>query len=103
MESEAKVKLCIFCGIEVKPVITTPHALYGVPADEPGALRTFWDGGYYCPKCLAGNCWVMANEKGELIPDEDELANLKHWFSRAMGKQKPPSPVLAQLLKLNTQ
>ena len=96
------MKLCIFCDVEVKPVVTTPHALYGVPADEPGAFIQFWDGGYYCPQCLAGNCWVTANENGEPIPDEQELASLRHWFSGAMGKQRPPFPALTELLKIET-
>lgn len=96
------MKLCIYCGIEVKPFITSQSALYGIPSedvrDNPslGVLRP--TGEYYCPKCLAGSCWVTANENGEPIPNEEELASLRHWFSGAMGKQRLPFPALAKLL-----
>lgn len=96
------MKLCIFCGVEVKPVITSPARLYGIPAedvaDNPYLAVLRPTGEYYCPKCLAGNCWVTANDQGEPIPDKEELASLRHWFSGAMGKQRPPFPALAELL-----
>jgi hypothetical protein len=65
-------KLCMFCGVEMKPVIATPNEIYG--ADAPFGNTRVPTGDYYCPRCRAGNCGIS------IPPTLEEIENLKRWF-----------------------
>jgi len=66
-------KSCLYCGIEMKPVITSfadeyePAAIY----DDPRAGIRYWTGQYYCPKC----------RRTSPIPETDEdFKKYAEWF-----------------------
>jgi len=63
----------MYCGVEMKPFVTTPSNLYGIPTwDNPAAGIQYWTGDYYCPKCKAVNCWIPETK--------DELEKAASWF-----------------------
>lgn len=68
-------KVCMKCGIEVKPVIASPNQMYGASDFEnPRGAMAINTGDFYCPKCRRGNCYVH-------IPLTDrDRDNLKRMF-----------------------
>jgi len=66
-------KLCLYCDIEMLPVITSFADEYEPAAihDDPRAAIRYWTGEYYCPKC----------HRTSPIPEtDDQLKKYAEWF-----------------------
>ncbi|MDI6886648.1 MAG: hypothetical protein QMD22_10010 [archaeon] len=69
-------KVCMFCGVEMRPVIASYCDIYESAAvyDDPRASIKMATGDTYCPKCMGGNCGVS-------IPlTQKDIENLRQWF-----------------------
>lgn len=82
-------KVCMYCGIEVKPVIASPNSIYGVPDFEnPRGAMPIFTGDYYCPKCKRGNCFVsiplLEKDKNNL----ENMFKLKEKYKHDLNLEK---------------
>ena len=86
-------KICMYCGVEMKPIVSSPNEIYG--ADDPLCNRRVFMGDYFCPNCRRGNCGVS-------IPlTKDDIENLQRCFSMYPQNLKKCVPEIKSFFKEN--